>query len=129
MSEQEDAALIGDSSMHDADEPAPEGGFYRHRLTIRFTNGETIIYTVRDALHAEDIPPKVRFVVITSYLCEPPGEHCDELVLLNLNDISYIRTEHITDAELQKEELTRRESARQQSTIGAPQRLSRIGFI
>jgi hypothetical protein len=124
----ENSALIGDSSMHDADEPTPEGGFYRHRLTIRFTNGETFIYTVREALHAEDIPVNVRFALITSYGCETP-EQCDEIVLLNLNDISYIRTEHVTDMELQKEELTKRETQRQQSTIGVPQRLSRIGFI
>jgi hypothetical protein len=50
-------------------------------------------------------------------------------VLLNLNDISYIRTEHVTNQELEKEELTKKETARQQSTIGATQRLSRIGFI
>ncbi len=124
----DDVSLIGDSSMHTRSEPAPAGGFYRHRLTIRFTNGETFIYTVAEPLHAEDIASSARFAVITSYLCEKP-EDCHEIVLLNLNDISYIRTEHITDAELEKEELTKKESERQQSTIGAPQRLSRIGFI
>jgi len=123
-----DASLIGDSSQHTSSEPAPEGGFFRHRLTIRFTNGETFIYTVSEPLHAEDIPAGVRFAVITSYNCETP-EKCDELVLLNLNDVSYIRTEHITDDELQKEELTAKESARQQSTLSAGQRRSRIGFI
>ena len=123
-----DASLIGDSSQHSSREPTPEGGFFRHRLTIRFTNGETFIYTVDEPLHAEDIPAGVRFVVITSYECETP-EKCDELVLLNLNDISYIRMEHITEAELQKEELTAKESARQQSTLGTGQRRTRIGFI
>lgn len=124
----DESALVGDSSMHTSSEPAPEGGFYRHRLTIRFTNGETFIYTVAEPLHAEDLSPNVRFAVITSYSCETP-EKCDELVLLNLNDVSYIRTEHITNEELEKEELTKREAASQQSTIGTPQRLSRIGFI
>jgi hypothetical protein len=124
----DDISLIGDSSMHTRSEPAPEGGFYRHKLTIRFTNGETFIYTVAEPLHAEDLSPNVRFAVITSYLCETPDK-CDELVLLNLNDVSYIRTEHITSEALEKEELTRRETERQQSTIGASQRLSRIGFI
>jgi hypothetical protein len=124
----DESMLVGDSSMHTDTEPAPEGGFYRHRLTIRFTNGETFIYTVGEPLHAEDIAPSARFAVISSYLCEKPKE-CHEIVLLNLNDISYIRTEHITEAELEKEELTKKETERQQSTIGAPQRLSRIGFI
>jgi hypothetical protein len=124
----DESMLVGDSSMHTKTEPAPAGGFYRHRLTIRFTNGETFIYTVAEPLHAEDIAATARFAVITSYLCEKP-EDCHEIVLLNLNDISYIRTEHITDAELEKEELTKKETERQQSTIGAPQRLSRIGFI
>ncbi len=124
----EEAALIGDSSMHDSNEASPEGGFYRHRLTIRFTNGETLLYTVREALHAEDIPANVRFVVISSYLCEEP-EVCAEIVLLNLNDISYIKTEHVTEAELQREATTKREAELRSNTISTPQRLTRIGFI
>lgn len=124
----DESSLVGDSSMHTGREPAPQGGFYRHRLTIRFTNGETFVYTVGEPLHAEDIASTARFAVITSYLCDRP-EECNEIVLLNLNDISYIRTEHVTNEELEKEELTKREAAKQQSTIGAPQRLSRIGFI
>lgn len=124
----DESSLVGDSSMHTGSEPAPEGGFYRHRLTIRFTNGETFIYTVAEPLHAEDIASSARFAVISPYLCEKP-EECREIVLLNLNDVSYIRTEHITNQELEKEELTKKETARQQSTIGTPQRLSRIGFI
>lgn len=124
----EDASLIGDSSMHSASENAPEGGFYRHRLTIRFTNGETLLYTVRDALHAEDIPAAVRFVVISSFACESP-DTCAEIVLLNLNDISYIKTEHVTEEELAREATTRREAELKSNTISSPQRLSRIGFI
>jgi hypothetical protein len=124
----DESALVGDSSMHTGREPAPEGGYYRHRLTIRFTNGETFIYTVAEPLHAEDIAASSRFAVISSYQCEKP-EDCHEIVLLNLNDVSYIRTEHVTNEQLEKEELTKRESERQQSTIGTPQRLSRIGFI
>jgi hypothetical protein len=124
----DESSLVGDSSMHTGTEPAPEGGYYRHRLTIRFTNGETFIYTVAEPLHAEDIAASARFAVISSYQCEKP-EDCHEIVLLNLNDISYIRTEHVTNEQLEKEELTKRESERQQSTIGTPQRLSRIGFI
>jgi hypothetical protein len=123
----EDASLIGDSSMHSGSEAAPSGGFYRHRLTIRFTNGETLLYTVRDPLHAEDIPANVRFVVISSYLCEPP-ERCTEIILLNLNDISYIKTEHVTEEELTQETATRREAEQSSNTI-SPQKLSRIGFI
>jgi hypothetical protein len=124
----DDAALIGDSSMHTGNEAAPSGGFYRHRLTIRFTNGETLRYTVRDPLHAEDIPTNVRFVVISSYECEP-SEPSAELVLLNLNDISYIKTEHVTPQELEREVLTHREGERRDNTISTPQRLTRIGFI
>lgn len=126
----DESSLIGDSSMHTGREPAPEGGFYRHRLTIRFTNGETFIYTVAEPLHAEDIAATARFAVISSYHCEPgKPEECHEIVLLNLNDVSYIRTEHITDAQLEKEELTKKEAASQTSTTTTPQRLSRIGFI
>jgi hypothetical protein len=121
-------ALIGDSSSHGGSEPAPEGGFYRHRLTIRFTNGETFVYTVREALHAEDIAAEHRFAVIYSYKYDSP-EECDEIVLLNLNNISYIKTEHVTEAELEREETTRREAEHTHGGATAPHHLSRIGFI
>lgn len=124
----EDAALIGDSSMHTGSEPAPTGGFYRHRLTIRFTNGETLTYTLREPLHAEDIPAGVRFVVISSYDCEPP-EQCHEIVLLNLNDVSYIKSEHVTEEELSREASTQREAELRNNTLGTRQHLARIGFI
>ena len=125
----DDAALIGDSSAHDADEPAPEGGFFRHRLTIRFTSGEKFVYIVREALHAEDIPPSARFAVIHSYRCET-DDKCTEIVLLNLNDVSYIKTEHVTDAEIARLEKEKSETPdQQQNTIGVRHPLSHIGFI
>lgn len=123
----DDAALIGDSSMHTGLEPAPEGGFYRHRLTIRFNNGETLIYTVREALHAEDISAQTRFAVISSYKCETPDK-CAETLLLNLNSISFIKTEHITDEELQREE-SAQPDPELPSQMPTPQHLSHIGFI
>ena len=124
----EDSSLIGDSSQHSANEPAPEGGFYRHRLTIRFTSGETFVYIVREPLHAEDIPASARFAVIHSYQCET-DEQCTEIVLLNLNDVSYIRTEHITDEQLQREEEMQRQTQERHNTIGMKHPLSHIGFI
>ena len=124
----DETALIGDSSMHSASEAAPGGGFYRHRLTIRFANSETLIYTVSEPLHAEDISAAVRFVVIRSYLCESP-EQFAEIVLLNLNDVSYIKCEHVTEEELEHEVTTHREAELRNNTLGTAERLSRIGFI
>ncbi len=121
--------IIGDSSTHTANETAPGGGFYRHRLTIRFTNGETLVYTVREALHAEDITAENRFAVISSYKCEVP-EQCAEDLLINLNDVSYIRTEHVTDADLEREALEANKSHSDGKPDAAqPQRLAHIGFI
>jgi len=124
----DDSSLIGDSSGHSAEEPAPGGGFFRHRLTIRFTSGETFVYIVREALHAEDIPASARFAVIHSYQCENE-ENCTEIVLLNLNDVSYIRTEHITDEQLRSEEEMHRQNQEQSHAIGLHHPLSHIGFI
>ncbi|HEX8649330.1 MAG TPA: hypothetical protein VF708_00700 [Pyrinomonadaceae bacterium] len=124
----DESALIGDSSTHGGSEPAPEGGFYRHRLTIRFNNGETFVYTVREALHAEDIAAEHRFAVIHSYKYDSPDQ-CDEIVLLNLNNIAYIKTEHVTEGELQREEASRREHEQKHQETGTPRHLSRIGFI
>lgn len=124
----EDTSLIGDSSTHNASETSPTGGFFRHRLTIRFTNGETLVYTVREALHAEDIASTVRFVVVSSFQCESP-EQCSEIVLLNLNEIAYIKTEHVTEEELKREALTRSEAEARNITISSSQLISHIGFI
>ncbi|HMF55257.1 MAG TPA: hypothetical protein VK619_02745 [Pyrinomonadaceae bacterium] len=120
----EDSSLLGDSSMHTGQEPAPGGGFFLHRMTIRFTSGEIFAYIVREPLHAEDIPAAARFAVIHSYMCEPEGK-CTEIILVNLNDISYIRTEHITGEDLKREE----EMKSEHRTIGVHQPLSHIGFI
>ena len=103
-----------------------DDGFH-YRLTIRFTNGETMLYTVREPLHAQDISSDVRFVVVSSYLCETP-ERCDEILLLNLNEVSYVRTKDISLAELAREEELRREGQSQEPG-GVPRRLARIGFI
>lgn len=124
----DDSSLIGDSSQHTAEEPAPEGGFYLHRLTIRFSSGETFVYIVREPLHAEDIPASARFAVIHSYQCATE-EQCTEIVLLNLNDVSYIRTEHITGEQLQSEEETHRQTQQQHEALGMHHPLSHIGFI
>lgn len=124
----QDESLIGDSSTHSASETSPSGGFYRHRLTIRFTSGETLLYTVRDALHAEDISSTVRFVVITSFECELP-EKCSEIVLLNLNKIAYIKTEHVTEVELTREALIQSEEEARNTTVSSSQLISHIGFI
>lgn len=124
----DDATLVGDSSMHTASEPAPGGGFYRHRLTIRFNSGETLIYNVREPLHAEDISATMRFAVISSYKCETPDK-CTEIILLNLNSIAFIKTEHVTDAELQGEETAHIDPQLPSQTMPAPQHLSHIGFI
>lgn len=120
----EDAALVGDSSMHTGQEPAPQGGFFLHRMTIRFSSGEVFSYVVREPLHAEDIPPTARFAVIHSYMCETE-EKCTEIILLNLNDISYIRTEHMTEQDLRREE----EAKTEHRAVGTRQPLSHIGFI
>lgn len=122
-----DTGLAGDSSSHTAEEKSPEGTPLLHRLSIRFTNGETLRYDVREPLHAEDIPSTIRFAVISSYLCESP-DTCAEIILLNLNDVSYIKTEHITFSQLERTEPGRRgEAQKEPFPVGA--RFSRIGFI
>jgi hypothetical protein len=83
---------------------------------------------VRDALHAEDISAEHRFAVIHSYKYDSPQE-CDEIVLLNLNNISYIKTEHVTEVALEREETARREHEQKHDVAGVPRHLSRIGFI
>ena len=120
----EDSSLIGDSSMHTGQEPAPGGGFFLHRMTIRFSSSEIFTYIVREPLHAEDIPASARFAVIHSYMCETE-EKCTEIILINLNDISYIRTEHITTEDLMREEEVKSEHR----AVGISQPLSHIGFI
>lgn len=122
-----DSAFEGEQpARHNVAGAGGDDGFH-YRLTIRFTNGETLLYTVREPLHAQDISSDVRFVVVSSYLCETP-ERCDEILLLNLNEVSYIRTKDISLAELAREEEQRREGQLQEPG-SVPRRLARIGFI
>jgi hypothetical protein len=73
------------------------------RLIIRFSNGETVNYTVAEPVdhHKLEVQPR-SFAVITSVLIEKPNE-VSEVSVVSLRDVSMIRTERVTLDQLNTE--------------------------
>ena len=63
------------------------------RLTVRFTNGETSRFILREPIDTTQISDKSRFAVIRTYQSDPGVP--PELFLASLADISFIKTDRI----------------------------------
>jgi hypothetical protein len=65
------------------------------KLHVRFSNGEVIQYILSDHLDSRMITPDTRYAVISSFSCENPSQ-CSDTTVINLRDVSFIRTEQVT---------------------------------
>lgn len=72
------------------------------RLIIRLTNGETIQHVMSDPLELRLITPETKYVVVSSFSCQNPSV-CSEVTVVNLRDISYIKSERVTIEQLAAE--------------------------
>jgi len=72
------------------------------RLAVRFTNGETMQHVMTEPLDARMIAPETKYAVVSSFSCQNPSV-CTETVVLNLRDISYIKSERVTLEQLASE--------------------------
>jgi hypothetical protein len=73
-----------------------------YKLIVRFSNGETIQHVVSDSIEARMISPETRYAVIISFSCQNPSE-CTDVTVVNLRDVSFIRTERVTLDQLSTE--------------------------
>jgi hypothetical protein len=65
------------------------------KLIVRFNNGEKVQHIVSDPVAAHMITPDTRYAVITSLSCQNPSE-CTDITLINLRDVTFIKTERVT---------------------------------
>ena len=72
------------------------------KLSVRFGNGEVLRYVVKNLIDERSVNPDTRYVVITSISCQNPNQ-CTEISVINMRDVSYIRTERVTLEQLANE--------------------------
>ena len=72
------------------------GSFYR--LVVRFTNGETQKFVVREPIDSGQISDRTRYAIVRTR--RPDGEEMDEVFVASLADVSFIRTQRIEEKDL-----------------------------
>jgi hypothetical protein len=65
------------------------------KLVVRFSNGETISHFVSELIDPTLITSDTRYAVITSISCQDPSQ-CAEITVVNLRDVTYIKTERVS---------------------------------
>jgi hypothetical protein len=99
------------------------------KLILRFSNGETISYIVREPIDATKLASESKYALITSYSTQDSNQ-CTDVTLINLRDLTFLRTERVTLDQLASE----RRMAGIRSTGSphddkAPRAISEIKFI
>ena len=99
------------------------------RLIVRFTNGETMQHVMTEPLDSRMIAPETRYALISSFSCQNPSL-CTDITLVNLRDVTLIRTERVTLEQLAGEH---RIGIRSAGVAGAddrlPKNLAQLKFI
>jgi hypothetical protein len=99
------------------------------RLNIRFTNGEQMQHVMTEPLDSRMIAPETKYAVISSFSCQNPNV-CTDVTLINLRDVTFIKTERVTLEQLAGEH---RIGIRSAGTPGSddrlPKNLAQIKFI
>jgi hypothetical protein len=72
------------------------------RLIIRFSNGEQVEHVMTDAVHTRAIAPETKYAIISLSSRQNPSI-CTEITVINLRDVSYIKSERVTLEQLAAE--------------------------
>lgn len=72
------------------------------KLIIRFTNGETLQQVMTEPLDARMVTPETKYAMVTSFSCQNPNV-CTDIALVNLRDVTLIKTERVTLEQLAAE--------------------------
>jgi len=73
-----------------------------YKLTVRFSNGELLNFLVRDLIDSRMISTDTRYAVISSVSTHDPSQ-CIDSTVVNLRDVTFIRTERVTIDQLAAE--------------------------
>lgn len=100
------------------------------KLIVRFSNGEMVQHVMTEPLNAHLISPETRYAVISSLSCENPSE-CTEISVVNLRDVTFIKTERVTLDQLTAERRTAglHSSGAGNSDDRLPKSLAQVKFI
>jgi len=99
------------------------------KLIVRFTNGETLQQVMTDPLDSRMITPETKYAVISSFSCQNPNV-CSEVTLLNLRDVTFIKSERVTMEQLASEHrIGIRSAGLAGSEDRLPKNLAQIKFV
>lgn len=65
------------------------------RLVVRFGNGETAHYLVREPIDTRMITAETRYALISSFFLHSPSQ-LNDITVVNLRDVTFIKTERVT---------------------------------
>ncbi|HEY6329027.1 MAG TPA: hypothetical protein VI756_06800 [Blastocatellia bacterium] len=65
------------------------------KLSVRFSNGELLSFIVDSPIDSRLITPDTRYAMISTVNCHNPNE-CTDLTVVNLRDVTFVRTERVT---------------------------------
>ena len=66
-----------------------------YKLVVRFSNGEMIQHVVSEPIEYRHIASDTRYAVVSCFSLQNPSE-CTDITLLNLRDVTFIKTERVT---------------------------------
>lgn len=99
------------------------------RLIVRFTNGETLQQVMTDPLDSRVIAPETKYAVISSFSCQNPSV-CNEVTVVNLRDVTFIKSERVTLEQLAAEHrIGIRSAGLSGSDDRLPKNLAQLKFI
>ena len=98
------------------------------KLIIRFTNGETLQHVMTDPLDSRTIAPDTKYAIVSSFSCQDPSQ-CTETTIVNLRDVTFIKTERVTLEQLAAEHRIGIRSAGVGTDDRLPKNLAQLKFI
>ena len=101
-----------------------------YRLSVRFNNGELISWVTQEALDSRGVTPDTTYMIVTSISVQNPNQ-CTETTVINLKDLSFVRSERVTLEQLAGEHRSAgiRSTGKSGAEDGGPKALSEVKFI
>jgi hypothetical protein len=98
------------------------------KLVIRFTNGETLQQVMTDPLDSRTIAPDTKYAIVSTFSCQNPNQ-CTETTIVNLRDVTFIKSERVTLEQLAAEHRIGIRSAGVGGDDRLPKNLAQLKFI
>ena len=98
------------------------------KLIVRFSNGETIQHMMTDPIDSRAVAPDTKYALISSFAVQTPSV-CSDVTLVNLEDVTFIKTERVTLEQLAAEHRIGIRSAGMSADDRLPKNLAQLKFI